>query len=52
MKPTIAKDLHHRLPSEPRPDRRRMAWPPWSLDLLAGQGRIRHHALSRNVEAY
>src|SRR3972149_5588528 len=46
MKPTIAKELNHRLPSEPRPDRRRPASPPWSLDLLAYEGRIRHHALS------
>ena len=46
MTPTIAKDIHHRLPSKPRPDRRRKASPPWSLDLLAYDGRIRHHALS------
>ena len=46
MKPTLAKELNHRLPSERRPDRRRQASPPWSLDLLAHEGRIRHHALS------
>lgn len=46
MRPTIAKEQHHGLPSERRPDRRRKASPPWSLDLLAFDGRIRHHALS------
>jgi dipeptidyl aminopeptidase/acylaminoacyl peptidase len=46
VNPTIAKDLHHRPPSEPRPDRRRKVSPPWSLDLLAFDSRVRHHALS------
>src|SRR3990172_481398 len=46
MKPTLAKELNHRLPSERRPDHRRQASPLWSLDLLAHEGRIRHHALS------
>jgi dipeptidyl aminopeptidase/acylaminoacyl peptidase len=46
MKPTVAKELNHRLPSEHRPDRRRKASPPWSLDLLAHDSRVRHHALS------
>lgn len=46
MKPTLSTDVHHRLPSESRPDRRRKAPPPWSLDMLAVSGRLRHHALS------
>ncbi|HMK07594.1 MAG TPA: S9 family peptidase [Anaerolineales bacterium] len=46
MKPSLAKDIHHRPPSESRPDRRRKAPPPWSLDLLAFENRVRHHRLS------
>jgi dipeptidyl aminopeptidase/acylaminoacyl peptidase len=46
MNPTLAKDIHNRPPSQERPDRRRKAPPPWSLELLAFDGRLHHHALS------
>jgi len=46
MKPTIAKEEHGGRPSEPRPDPLRIPPPPWSLDLLVGVNRVRHHALS------
>ncbi len=48
MRPTIARESHLGLRAEARPDQRRKAPPPWSVDLLALEGRVRHHALSRD----
>lgn len=46
MNPTITKEDRHGWPSQPLPEPGRRAPEPWTLELLIGVNRIRHHTLS------
>ncbi|HLB63355.1 MAG TPA: S9 family peptidase [Anaerolineales bacterium] len=46
MKANIKREERHGWPSQPLPDHGRQPPAPWTLELLIGVSRIRHHALS------